>query len=165
LSVFFLFNTCTRNDLFEPINPALLPPKEVPILEIHKNFLMQESSNKHYRKNGEVRISHKGAVGRWQVTPIGIKEYNRCNKNVKFGSNGLRVPYINAIIGKWILKDNIKHFSEMGHDKYISILLGINAYNHGKQGTIDGNIAHKYLSNIVPSYYNYYIAKIKNKEK
>ena len=119
---------------------------------------MQESSGKHYYRNGKVRISKKGAVGKWQIMPIGLKQYNDKNKN-KFTTNSLHNEWANRIIGKYLLHAGIRYFYNSGYNAVDSILLGINSYNYGIKNTREGKIYFTYCLAIVPSYFNYFIVR------
>lgn len=156
-----LINTCTSSDSSIPVNSATLPPKEIPIKTIYKNLTIQESSGKHYWKNGKVKISKRGAIGKFQIMPIGLREYNRYNKN-KFTTNSLYNEWMNKIIGKYLLHHSIRHFYKNGFNVIDSIVLGINAYNYGIRKTKEGKIYYTYCRNIAPTYFKYFLIRRTN---
>ncbi len=121
---------------------------------------MQESSGKHRYGNGEVKISKRNAIGKYQITKVALDEYNKYHKH-KYTTNSLHNEWINKIVGRWTLHNGIRYFHNNGNGFGIidSMLLGLNSYNYGIKNTKEGKIYFTYLLAIAPTYFNYFIVR------
>lgn len=51
-------------------------------------------------------VSSKGAIGLMQITPICLKDYNKCN-NAKLTMEDMKFPSLNIMVGAWYLNERI----------------------------------------------------------
>ena len=129
----------------------------VPIETILKRLRVQESNNRH-KVRGKVVMSHKGAIGKYQITPIALEHFNIFSgSKKKYTTNSLRHEWINKMIGRWTFFNNLSNKSLQHYELPDRMCLTINSYNMGMGNTWKGKIYYPYVSNICPEYYPYFI--------
>ncbi len=143
-----------KEDAHYEYKPALIPLKT-----IIKNLVFAESSGYH-KVRGKVITSHKGAIGRYQITAPALEDYNTfAGKKKKYKTNDLYNLRLNKRVGEWYLKRYIDYYGRRGFDGFDRTVLAINTYNQGHGNTEDGRFYYPYVSNIAPSYYLYFISR------
>ena len=114
----------------------------------------EESRRRHRKKNGELIFNtNSQAAGLWQVTPIGLKDYNTFTKGKDYTTNDIKNEKINGKVGLWLYTRNVRYYNRRGFDSMDGLVLSLNAYNMGLGNTEMGKIYFKYVSNIVPDYF------------
>jgi len=140
-------------------NPGLekeKTPTIIPIKTIINNLVHEESSGYHTMR-GKVVVSHKGAIGRFQITAPALEDYNKYSRGKKYTLQSLYNARINKIVGIWYLNRFIDYYWRRGFIYSDTIMLAINTYNQGITNTARGKIYYPYVSNICPEYFVYFI--------
>lgn len=142
LSLIFLI-TISR----APSNPCTNPSPH-PVDKFIPQLLTVESSGSHYDKNGDVKISQSGAIGKWQVLPETALFFNSKN-GLDYPVQSLYDETTNEIIGKWFLR----YCYDISKG---NIVLTFNRYHQG-QNSSRYRIRHSYVGRIVPDKYSRFI--------
>lgn len=117
---------------------------------IWEGIKMAESWNSHTNRRGHVRMSHKGAIGKCQVTWQMLKHYNQIN-STEINILELFNEFTNEMIGYWGYELSLAQFDNP--------LYGINSYNAGIHGTRRGNFLKSYVQKVMNFAYNKYTNK------
>jgi soluble lytic murein transglycosylase-like protein len=113
-----------------------------PIEDILSRLVWVESSNKHYA------YSKSGAIGRYQITPICLEDFNTFNTwGLKFTIDDVWRPSVNELIGRWYFKLLLKYHHK---DHFGRIVNVVNSYNMGMGNTGKGRYNYSYLKKIIP---------------
>ena len=131
----------------------------VPIETLLKRLRVQESNDSH-KVRGKVVMSHRGAIGKYQITPIALAHFNIFSgSKKKYTTNSLRHEWINKMIGRWTFFNNLSNKSLQHYDLPDRMCLAINFFNMGAGNTWRGKIYYPYVSNICREYYPYFISR------
>jgi soluble lytic murein transglycosylase-like protein len=117
----------------DPVDEALMP--------YIRRLLDAESNSLHTNRRGRVKVSHKGAIGKWQVMPDTSDFYWMKNRGYD-SPDCLYNEQTNAMIGYWYLR---YCFKVAGGD----IPLTFTFYNMG-HNTTGENV--RYLKKICPEF-------------
>jgi len=111
--------------------------REIKTDDLYHKILMAESG---YNDNAE---SHRGAIGRWQITTAGLDHFNTFNKyRAHYTTNDIKIPNINDSVGRWIIETLIKEWDG-------SIIHAVNSYNMGSANTMRGKFYDAYCYKIL----------------
>ena len=120
---------------------------------VFENLIEHETKSIH-KKNGEVVISHKGAIGYCQIMPALLIDYNNATSN-NYKTKDLYIKKINLKVGKW-------YFFQYLYTLYNGdIIKMVNSYNMGCGNTGKGKYNFTYLKDIIPVEVTFWIRTIK----
>lgn len=93
--------------------------------------------------------SKKGALGRYQITPIVVKDYNKWHKK--------KISYLDMIypdkarpVYLWLMKTNYRQSKKFYSSETGRKIFTINSYNMGATNTVNGNFNADYCMKVSP---------------
>jgi len=120
---------------------------------VYNNLLIKESDNRQFESNGAV-LSNKttGAIGRGQITPIAVEDFNDLNKwDLIFTFDDMNDDFINKIVSRWIFYTRLMKYYKG------DIIKMVNGYNMGIGNTDAGAYNTEFLKSIIPFEFKYWI--------